>query len=114
MNGDVLHAIESLSAKERAAAFDGYRYIGLEAAATVLEDMTLRWGERTVVTQSLRHRRGWRTGAGNRAPRAPLARPWGWTPDIKEVDALPRTHPPDNRAQPNRLLTQLGDIAAER
>jgi hypothetical protein len=26
MNGGVLHAIESLSAEERAAAFDGYRY----------------------------------------------------------------------------------------
>jgi hypothetical protein len=33
MNGGVLHAIESHSAEERAAAFDGYRYIGLEAAA---------------------------------------------------------------------------------
>lgn len=33
MNGGVLHAIESLSAEERAAGFDGYRYIGLEAAA---------------------------------------------------------------------------------
>jgi hypothetical protein len=27
MNGGVLHAIESLSADERAAAFDGYRHI---------------------------------------------------------------------------------------
>jgi hypothetical protein len=44
MNGDVLHAIESLSAEERAAAFDAYRYIGLEAAANVLEDTTRRWG----------------------------------------------------------------------
>ena len=58
MNGGVLHAIESLSAEERAAAFDGYRYIGLEAAANVLEGMTRRWGERTVVTQLSRHRRG--------------------------------------------------------
>jgi hypothetical protein len=44
MNGGVLHAIESLGAEERAAAFDGYRYIGLEATANVLEDITRRWG----------------------------------------------------------------------
>jgi hypothetical protein len=43
MNGGVLHAIESLSAGERAAAFDGFRYFGLDAAAHVLEDIARRW-----------------------------------------------------------------------
>ena len=42
MNGGVVHAIELLSAEERAAAFDAYRYFGLDAAADVLADVACR------------------------------------------------------------------------
>jgi len=38
----VHHVIEALSAKELAAALDGYRFFGLDAAAAALEDARAR------------------------------------------------------------------------
>jgi hypothetical protein len=43
MNGGVVHAVESLTTEERAAAVEGYRYFGLDAAARVLEDIARRF-----------------------------------------------------------------------
>lgn len=37
MNGGVLHAFESLSAEQRSAALQGYRFFGLRAAADAVE-----------------------------------------------------------------------------
>lgn len=45
MNGGLLHAVESCTADEVAAAVRGYRYFGLDAAAVVLEDVARSWGD---------------------------------------------------------------------
>jgi hypothetical protein len=42
MNGGVLHAVESLSPDELAAGVNGYRYFGLDDAASILEGMARR------------------------------------------------------------------------
>ena len=39
MNGGAIHAIETLSADELAAALVGYRYFALDAAAEALADI---------------------------------------------------------------------------
>src|SRR5688500_6092656 len=41
-HGGVHHVIEALSAKALAAALDGYRFFGLDAAAAALEDARAR------------------------------------------------------------------------
>src|SRR4030095_8162662 len=45
MKGGVLHAVESLTAEERAAAVEGYRFFGLHAVALVLEDIARRFAD---------------------------------------------------------------------
>lgn len=45
MNGGLLHAVQSSTPDEVAAAVRGYRYFGLDSAAAVLEDIGRRWGD---------------------------------------------------------------------
>lgn len=47
MNGGVLHAVESLTADELAAAIDGYEYFGLRRPAAVLREISARAGNRS-------------------------------------------------------------------
>lgn len=43
MNGRLLNSIESVTPEARAAAVQGYRYVGLDAADAVFEDVAQRW-----------------------------------------------------------------------
>lgn len=45
MNGGVLHAIACLTEIERDSAVRGYRYFGLQVAANVIEDSSVRWSD---------------------------------------------------------------------
>jgi hypothetical protein len=45
MNGGVLDAVESMPAQAITGAVSGFRFFGLDAAATVIEDVQSRLGE---------------------------------------------------------------------
>lgn len=45
MTGGLLHAVQSCTPDEVAAAVRGYRFFGLESAAAVLEDVARSWGD---------------------------------------------------------------------
>ncbi len=45
MNGGLLHAVQSCTPDEVAAAVRGYRFFGLESAAAVLEDVARSWAD---------------------------------------------------------------------